>query len=92
MTPAGTPPRSPLQRLPPPPARPPPPTPGRPGLERVLGLVTEHEGHYRAQELRLADLARRLADCEAALAGQLEAGGCVGSPSGAAGAEPGAQE
>ena len=32
--------------LPPPP---PPLTPGRPGLDRVLDLVTEHETHYRHQ-------------------------------------------
>ena len=35
-----------LHRLPPPP---PPLTPGRPGLDRVLDLVTEHETHYRQQ-------------------------------------------
>ena len=80
--------------LPPPP---PPLTPGRPGLDRVLDLVTEHETHYRhqaraalqracgcaplrcadascvrtsrasRQELRMAELAKRLADCEAQL-------------------------
>jgi len=82
-----------LLRMPPPP---PPLTPGRPGLDRVLDLVTEHETHYRhqassrfgyaawlrsgpdaccavyrrflcAQELRMAELAKRIADCEAQL-------------------------
>jgi hypothetical protein len=98
------------------PLRPPPVTPGRPGLDRVLDLVTEHETHYRqqaraaprlrpcalicvlsvrlhcclralrsrvAQEMRLADLAKRLADCEAALAAQLDAGcACAAGSSG----------
>jgi hypothetical protein len=35
-----------LGRVPPPPTA---LTPGRPGLERVLDLVTEHETHYRHQ-------------------------------------------
>ena len=40
-----------LARVPLPPA-PPPLTPGRPGLDRVLDLVTEHETHYRHQARR----------------------------------------
>ena len=60
-----------------------PPLPTPPGtvaggrLDRILDLVTAHEADYRQQELRVADLAKRVADCEA-LTGQLGAAGCAG--------------
>jgi len=44
-------------------------------LGKLLDLVTEHERDYRQQELRVADLTKRLADCEAAVNSGLS--GCV---------------
>jgi hypothetical protein len=46
LFPPGTPLSTRLARVPLPPV---PVTPGRPGLDRVLDLVTEHETHYRQQ-------------------------------------------
>jgi len=34
-------------------------------LDRVLDLVTEHEAHFREQELRVVDISKRVANVEA---------------------------
>eukprot|EP00232_Nephroselmis_pyriformis_P001582 CAMPEP_0182902226 /NCGR_PEP_ID=MMETSP0034_2-20130328/30301_1 /TAXON_ID=156128 /ORGANISM="Nephroselmis pyriformis, Strain CCMP717" /LENGTH=348 /DNA_ID=CAMNT_0025036835 /DNA_START=26 /DNA_END=1069 /DNA_ORIENTATION=+ len=48
-----------------------PASPGITRLDRVLDLVTEHESHIRSQDLKVDELARRLADNEDFLAREL---------------------
>ena len=33
-------------------------------LDRVLDLVTEHEAHYREQDLKMADMVKKVADMD----------------------------